>query len=208
MAKLIGGMTIKNLCNDMNISRMSLNRYRNDEHWPGDDAPLDYIRAFIVAKRPVNGAGRKKKSGMGHGAESRTASGTPELGGAMPHGQSGRMIETFGGAVDIGEQLDDEFNNLGALLGLDSELKLTVIEKNKTQIATYQERFMQEYRDDMRGRINKAFGDVIELIKGFDLTRAQLENLRKAFARGMQMLELEPPPEEGEADDNEQMELL
>lgn len=180
MAKLIGGLTIKAVCDMCDISRMTLNRYRNDPHWPGDDAPLEYVKAFIISKRPANRSGRKKSAQPDHAGtphkqapdKSRSASAAPELSGG-----------------DVMDELDDEFANLQNMLSLDDELKRTVIEKNKAQIAQYQQKCLQAYRDKLHRKVARALGIVIAELREQDLTRAQLLNIGSAFARAQAVLD-------------------
>lgn len=171
MSKLVCGMTIKALCELCKISRMTLNRYRKNPHWPGDDAPLDYIKAFIVSKRSSNRSGRKKKQPATPGPVNGKQAAAPT------QSAQNKLVQS------LDNNLDNEFNNIQYILNLDDELKRTVIEKNKAQVAKYQQSCLQEYRDGLQRKMSRGVSFLINELREMNLTRAQLLNLQKALLR-------------------------
>lgn len=180
----IGGLTIKDACVALDISRQSMHRYRKDDAWPGDDAPWAHIQAFVSVKRGP--AGRRKKSAAvvvdADPAAQRTAPHSAHTAGSVQASTGSEL----GGGMDSDEQLDDEFNNLDMLLDLDKELKYTVIEKNKAQIAKYQQAAIAAFRDKLGDNLVRAFGTFFDEIADMDLTRTQLDNLRRALNRSLE----------------------
>lgn len=156
MSITIGGMKQQDALKRLGITRATMSRYRQHPHWPGDDAPWTFIETFVDSVK--SSRGRKPKS-------------------PAPTSTAGAAFLTPPSAGVEAEELTE----LHAMLGLDDELKRTIIEKNKAQIKAYQEKCLAEYRAELTKRMTDALLIVFNELSAMDLPRSQLENVRKAI---------------------------
>jgi transcriptional regulator with XRE-family HTH domain len=152
MAIKIAGLSQADALEQFGVSRATMSRYRNDPHWPGDDAPFNMLATWIRGKKGP--AGRKKKE---------TRANPPTV------------PTNFDEGVEFEDESAEEQEKQWEL---SDRLKLSQIEKNNTQIKKYQLACMAKHRADLMARINKGLDRLFDTLEELDLTHDQVAEIR------------------------------
>lgn len=186
MSIIIGGVTQEKLLEILGKSRQQLFRYRNDPHWPGDSAPLGLIQAFVTARSRSSGRKPKRAPG-GQAATPPAVPQEEQAGGQAATPPAGQAWPFSAGLEDMAEYIALAAGNL------DDEMKRTVIEKNKTQIAAYQAKFCELHRRKVVDELGQCLRRFAVALEDLDLSEAQLENTRAALGRCLREMNGETP---------------
>jgi len=146
----VGGLTVPVAAEVLGISTRTLSRFRKNPHWPGDDAPINLIRAFVVTMK--KSSGRKPKN-------------------AQPKDQTTTAISAVLDAPN-------EAAELAAALDLADEMKMVLIEKYKTAISLYQQKVIDEHKAGLISRIEAGMDLIYDAVAIMDLTPQQIDKLR------------------------------
>ena len=150
---IVGGLTVPVAAEVLGISTRTLARFRKNPHWPGDDAPINLIRAFVVTMK--KSSGRKPKN-------------------AQPKDQTTTAISAVLDAPN-------EAAELAAALDLADEMKMVLIEKYKTAISLYQQKVIDEHKAGLISRIEAGMDLIYDAVAIMDLTPPQIDKLRGAI---------------------------
>ena len=163
----IGGLDQNKALEILGISRQTLFRYRRADDWPGDNAGLDLIQAYVSLKHKTTG--RKAK--------------TDRAADVYRGGSAGASPSKGTGAASLAdvENATSDAEELAAAFSLDAELKIVLIEKSKALVRKYQQQVIDEHKRELLARLEKALDLIYDAAAEMDLTPAQVETMRAAI---------------------------
>jgi len=167
----IGGLKQDEACRRLGLHRSTLHRMRQTAEWPGDDAAWEFIQAYVSAHKSTRGR------------RARTAPAGPAAAVVGAEASAAAV-----GAAAVGSLGSEELAELQSVIGLDEELKRTIIEKNKAMIRQYQLKCLSEYRRGVRRELQEALEIIYREAEAQGLTRVQVEALRMAVRQAQQQV--------------------
>ena len=154
---IVGGLTVPVAAEVLGISTRTLSRFRKNPHWPGDDAPINLIRAFVVTMK--KSSGRKPKN--------------------APKKISIDIVSA--NAISSALNEPDEFGELAAFMGLGENDKIVFIEKTYAKLSKLQQSIISERKMQIISRIEAEMDRIYDAVAKMDLLPPQIAKLRDAF---------------------------